>query len=603
MRATKLISKFALGLLALNLQSCATAPNFDSLTEKIGFPKSLLPSDKPVIQSVSSFTIPDKTNNQPYVDLYEAEFKYDGLADIPVVQAYLDSLLQEIVAASGFSNFKGKIYILADPNRLIANATAEGNILITLGFLKNVESEEELVNLLAHEFAHIALNHHNTGFLENASEQITTGLVILNRLQVMTEKNEADRGKSSPNKSQVLERNTQRSRFVADLVSNAISPTWSRSLEEDADRFALDVSIKLKHDYLGSGRLWLDRFGSVKQVGNFDTVSGNLLNQRFLDQISYAKKLMDSNPNEFRPKEGKSKFLIDSVASAAALSLLNSLAESHNSPDSRIDSVNTYYEKFYATADFEPISQSRFKRALQGPEMRSTLAAYRDADEAVVQMQKGQRKKALDLIQKAKAQKPKGHLYIWSRELLVYELGKEQRTLEKTYDLAATAGLKPRYPDTKVMKEKIKLLESMIEPVQDTPNVSLLSNFTNDSRSVKLSDSEKTQLLADIDAVRRTYALSPIASEAGKVPSIKVLLDKASYLRLINRHDEAFQLEKEIFEMYQRPGFLYPVMIERHLRPQQRNPGSVLEAHKLAVECGFLHSKQRRNCEAALNQF
>src|SRR5690606_35396354 len=64
---------------------------------------------------------------------------------------------QRIKVAAGVPEWPGKVYILATSD-MNATATGAGNIYISLAWLDNAESEDEIVALLSHEFAHIYLH-------------------------------------------------------------------------------------------------------------------------------------------------------------------------------------------------------------------------------------------------------------------------------------------------------------------------------------------------------------------------------------------------------------------------------------------------------------
>jgi predicted Zn-dependent protease len=78
--------------------------------------------------------------------------------DSPAIESYLRSVSQRLLAAKGV-----KIEV---PNILVhssdafnAFTDAQGNLVISTGALRSLESEDELAALLGHELSHLILKH------------------------------------------------------------------------------------------------------------------------------------------------------------------------------------------------------------------------------------------------------------------------------------------------------------------------------------------------------------------------------------------------------------------------------------------------------------
>lgn len=81
-----------------------------------------------------------------------------GLVQDRRLVRYVNSVAQLIVESSEFYDMPVCVHVV-DTDRIFANATPMGVILISKGMLKMVQSEGELACLLAHELAHITLQH------------------------------------------------------------------------------------------------------------------------------------------------------------------------------------------------------------------------------------------------------------------------------------------------------------------------------------------------------------------------------------------------------------------------------------------------------------
>lgn len=95
----------------------------------------------------------------PKIDVMNQRGRGYGLVHMPEAEAYLNTLLGRIKTSADVANWPGQVYLLATP-ALEAYATAAGNIYIGVSWLSSVDSEDELVALLAHEFGHVYLHYH-----------------------------------------------------------------------------------------------------------------------------------------------------------------------------------------------------------------------------------------------------------------------------------------------------------------------------------------------------------------------------------------------------------------------------------------------------------
>ncbi|MEG1769784.1 MAG: M48 family metalloprotease, partial [Comamonas sp.] len=134
-------------------QALTQLPGISSLAQKPASPLDALPAPE-------ARTWPD-----PAQDMLNQRARGFGLVNAPEAQGYLNGLLARIKAAALVPQWPGEVYLLAQSS-LSAYATGAGNIYISLPWLQSVQSEDELVALLAHEFGHIYLHYHS---LEGAS--------------------------------------------------------------------------------------------------------------------------------------------------------------------------------------------------------------------------------------------------------------------------------------------------------------------------------------------------------------------------------------------------------------------------------------------------
>lgn len=184
----------------------------------------------------------------PEQDVLNERAKGFGLVNAPEAQAYLNRLYARIKDKAGVPTWPGAVYLLADQS-LNAYATAAGNIYLSLPWFTSVESEDELVALLSHEFAHIYLHYH---MLDTAVQDADTVMSLSGAAYALAKKTAEVKGW---NKLDSL---------VAAYVlgRGAATVQYGRSQESAADMLGLNLSLKLGYSYEHGMKAFLERLAS-----------------------------------------------------------------------------------------------------------------------------------------------------------------------------------------------------------------------------------------------------------------------------------------------------------------------------------------------------
>jgi Zn-dependent protease with chaperone function len=184
----------------------------------------------------------------PAQDVLNQRARGFGLVHAPELQRYLDSLYGRIKTQAGVPAWPGSVQIVANES-LEAYATAAGNIYVSLPWLTSVESEDELVALLSHEFGHVYLHYHELeGAIENADTAagaVGMGVMLAKKTGQVTGWNQLD------------------SLVAAYQLGKGLATTvYSRSQESAADSFGLNVSLRLHYSYEHGLKAFLERVAS-----------------------------------------------------------------------------------------------------------------------------------------------------------------------------------------------------------------------------------------------------------------------------------------------------------------------------------------------------
>lgn len=89
---------------------------------------------------------------------YNVFRKADREIRVPVVTKAVDSMITELCTSNKIERSSLKVHVLEN-DQVNAFALPDGHLVIYTGLINNVSSEAELVGVVAHEIAHIQLNH------------------------------------------------------------------------------------------------------------------------------------------------------------------------------------------------------------------------------------------------------------------------------------------------------------------------------------------------------------------------------------------------------------------------------------------------------------
>lgn len=243
----RLTAATCLLLIGVGLSACKTMPEamnnvpfLATLTQKELGPLDPLPAP-------SQRAWPDAQQ-----DVINQRARGSGLIHAPEARKYLNSLHARIKAAAGVPDWPGEVHITAQTS-LQAYATAAGNIYIALPWLTSVESEDELVALLAHEFGHVYLHYHK---LEGAIDAADTTADILTLGVALANQSAQAAGWSQVDTLKVS----------YDLGKMLATALYGQSEEVAADRVALNLAHKLGYTYEHGPKVFLERLGGWEET-------------------------------------------------------------------------------------------------------------------------------------------------------------------------------------------------------------------------------------------------------------------------------------------------------------------------------------------------
>jgi predicted Zn-dependent protease len=149
--------------------------------------------------------------------------------------SYLNQICRAITINSDRPDlFNGYHLMILDSEEVNAFASSGGHIFVTKGLLRSADSEDALAGIIAHEIAHIQLQHSVQAIKasRNTDAWVSSGIAIANIVSQLTENSSIDEITDVINK------------FDSDIngaISNLVDKGYSRDQEYQSDNLALKL--------------------------------------------------------------------------------------------------------------------------------------------------------------------------------------------------------------------------------------------------------------------------------------------------------------------------------------------------------------------------
>jgi predicted Zn-dependent protease len=155
--------------------------------------------------------------------------RYRPYAEEPEARRYLNEICAAVTVNSPMPDmYSGYHVMILDSPELNAFATTGGHIFITRGLLEALETEDALAAIIAHEIAHIQLNH---------SVELIKYMRITNDLS-----NTADRAATvAAREASLSERKTLFDNAVREMVTALVVNGYAQEQEFQADIYAIKL--------------------------------------------------------------------------------------------------------------------------------------------------------------------------------------------------------------------------------------------------------------------------------------------------------------------------------------------------------------------------
>ncbi|MBF6632325.1 MAG: M48 family metallopeptidase [Comamonas sp.] len=328
-----------------------------------------------------------------------------GLVHMPQVQNYLNGLLQKIRTEAGVPAWPGKVYINASSD-LNAYTQSSGNIYISLGLLEQAENEDELVGVLAHEFAHSYLQYDqlqeavmNT---DKASEVAGAVAMVSQNLRHTELAQNLKQEKAMRSAAALLS--------AYQVGRNLIAPAWSRSQEHAADEMAVQLSIRMGYSVPDGWVKLLERtLAYEKKVEASKQVQREAMRKLFEDVREAAFAQVGSKSDTANVGGAVTGEILGNL-SLLGKDLTTFLTSTHPDTDKRIARVNELHDKLMGDDRAWPDPRSsEWSKIKKTRSVQRLFASYLKASQAQALLGTSQNSEVFKMARLSMVQETQGH--------------------------------------------------------------------------------------------------------------------------------------------------------------------------------------------------
>lgn len=310
--------------------------------------------------------------------------------DSPTIDGYLRDVASKLLAARGQGDRLPDILVYSS-DEFMASTDASNNLLLSTRALRDLESEDELAALMAHELSHLVLGHNQrksamrnfpvgvetAGWIAAAADQMQHGGVARHNADASADFSDAALSKSQ---------------FASLIWSDVLMPGWSRTQERQADRSGYDMMRAAGYDTAAFGtlfsRLQAAQVRRSERMKQLQQVAERKLEERTRHRDA-------SGPVE--EVAGKFKDSAEHLAVEAVFERITGFGKDYDPPERRQQLLAEHANEQDGGRDKRPRSP-RFRAMLRAGSGGAVLAADRAAIRVLAALNAGRRADAAKAI-------------------------------------------------------------------------------------------------------------------------------------------------------------------------------------------------------------
>jgi predicted Zn-dependent protease len=327
------------------------------------------------------------------------EARQENIADIPMLQTYLQSIVVKL--SKGWPGELPTLKVqITDSYSFGPSADPYGNVLVPLGMLENVESEDEIAAMLGHEMSHVLLHHHDRTAAFQQQKKMMTSLASMVIFGKTVADTDVDRSsgqtkfisKDPLGTQQTIGKTVLYTAMFNAFSDNVWSTAWGRTQEDQADLLGTDLMIRAGYAPRAASNS-LQRLDDFQ--GKQKPLLTSFLNER-KDAIQQSAKQMDIN--------GMTKE-VDVFLKQGVETSLKATAEyfnrSHMSALDRDEELRQYVQREYRQKRRARVDASSWQKMRAAAPVVAALQGYKDAHSASAALAQNQPAEAEIFIKRA----------------------------------------------------------------------------------------------------------------------------------------------------------------------------------------------------------
>jgi hypothetical protein len=350
-------------------------------------------------------------------------------APVAELEVYLNNKLSMIKKSVGMESVPGRVVLTASPS-LNAITSADGNIFVGIGFILNLSTEDEIIALLSHEFAHAVFNHTSSDIVAKSQQNLIN---ITNQANSFSQKFGGVIGATTGTNTNDINKYLRNADLTLQVTKTVILPAWQREQETQADFLAIDITQKLGYSYSRGVKSFLE----LLQVEDEQE-----------RQLRQAKKKEYEENFAASLGESDNKSEVTTAIKGLGLSMQGMFegifAKSHYTAAKRLDKCNDYYEQHYGDEgkykQKTTVHEKEWAAVRARGSIKSSLDSYKSTFEADDRLDVLEYPRGLELINKSGKSLITNHpyrIYVLAR---AYILNGDYARFEQTTNQAVKSG-------------------------------------------------------------------------------------------------------------------------------------------------------------------
>lgn len=270
------------------------------------------------------------------------------------LEAYCNQVLDRVKAAWPGEPRPARCFITPDV-KLAAYATPDGGIFVPFNTLRDIKTVDALAALLAHEYSHIVLEHHDVDQLEMVLTKAQQGVGLYLTLR--------GAGRDLQDKDTKL----YFLNYIAQRAQqDALFPAYTRGQEHEADMLGLDLMVVAGYNPQGMYELLLLLEGWETRNREEEA----RMEREALAKLEAVYASMAQTKGAF---SAMTQEFSDSLGRELS-AMLGSLRREHYDAETRINDYSIYNGLHYRDKEYRPVDDETHRKVLDSPQVQDLFA-------------------------------------------------------------------------------------------------------------------------------------------------------------------------------------------------------------------------------------